>query len=425
MSSAETLMMHCPGRRARQQNAGQTFAPRFKIQFPFLFLARSMAEKRKIRKKWTNILIPGSFSSPSYFYKGLRETKDTEGKTQEEIKKLLERDISFQASRALRKKFPRRKDLSYFFSERWEADVGDIGKARFIDLTTGKEKGRYFLLVVDLFSKKVFVEPLANKSAPSVQRALENIISGLHQPYSPPQTLESDQGGEFFNSTLRRFLQKKSVDLVFARGANKARNAERYIRSFKRVLIPFLETHPNQSWDRAVRAVGAALNRRFNRSLGTSPNQVVINWKQIQEKNLKERPVQPFLPFMKEQLLIEKGRPVRERNRTFALGDAVIIPRKRRGMKKESDRQFGYEVYFIKTIRTEEKPYMYKLEDGLGTKVKRLFYAQELRKVEAPSHYPVHKIVRTKMVHGKKFALVSWLDHDSRFNSWIPASQVE
>ena len=384
-----------------------------------------MREKERFRKKWKNIAVPGSFSSPSYFFKGLRAKKATGGKTEEQVRKILEGDISFQTSRALRKTFPRRKDLAYFFSERWEADVGDIGKARFVDLKTGKEKGRYFLLAVDLFSRKVMVEPLPNKTASTVAKALEKILSTLKRPYSAPQTLETDQGGEFFNSTLRNFLKEKSVDLIFARGANKARSAERHIRSFKRVLVPFLETHPDVSWNDAIYAVRDALNRRFNRSLGMAPNQVIDRWKEVQEKNLEERPVRPFLPFLKQQLQIERGRPVRDRGKTFSLGDAVIIPRKKRGMKKESDRQFSYEVYYVDAIRTEEKPFMYKLRDGMGNKVKRLFYAQELRKVEVPSHYPVQKILRTKTVRGKKFALVSWLDHDSRFDSWIPSSELE
>ena len=115
-------------------------------------------------------------------------------------------------------------------------------------------------------------------------------------------------------------------------------------------------------------------------------------------------------PFFARTAAAGKGGVGHVGRRKFALGDSVIIPYQKRIGEKESDRHFSWQVYTIDQIRTEEKPYLFKLRDGLGKKLPRLYYAQELKKVEEPERYPVSKVKRTKMVRGQKFALVScWI----------------
>ena len=102
-------------------------------------------------------------------------------------------------------------------------DLGDIGSGRFVDVRSGREKGRYFLLAVDLFSRRVFAEGLSDKSGESVTRAFKHIASNLPPPHTLPRVIVSDQGREFFNKKLRGFLEANSVELVPARGGLKAR----------------------------------------------------------------------------------------------------------------------------------------------------------------------------------------------------------
>ena len=94
-------------------------------------------------------------------------------------------------------------------------------------------------------------------------------------------------------------------------------------------------------------------------------------------------------------------------------------------LDKESDLQFTYAVNTIYSIWTEEKPYLYGLEDGKGERIKRRNYAQELRKVVEPKQYNIKSILATKTVGRQRYVLVKWLDHDARFDEWIPAANIK
>ena len=375
--------------------------------------------------KWKNIKIPGSFSSAGYFYRGLKSSNKTGKKTFDQVQGILKKNINFQTSRLLRKNFPRRRDLAFYFSERMEADLGDIGPNRFVDIKTKEEKGRYFIITIDLFSRKIWARGLRNKTAEEVYSAIKDIFEGFKAPYTFPQVLETDQGLEFANKKLRGYLDKKKVTLKLAVGANKARSVERAIRSFKKVLIPYLETRPDLSWAAAVNDVSTNLGQRFQRSIGMPPDEVPRHWEELQARNLKLRPTRAFMPYLREQIEIGQGKAVKEGHRSFAVGDKVVVPFKKKVLDKESDRQFTYQVMTIVAIMTEERPYLYQLEDGKGDKLKRFYYAQELRKVEEPEYYPVSGILDTKTEGRRKFVLVSWLDHGSKFNEWIPASYLK
>ncbi len=386
----------------------------------------SAAAAAALHKKWKDIRTPGAFSSAAYFYRGLESAHKTGGKSQVEVKRALEKDIAYQTGRVLRKNFPRRRDLAYYFSERWETDLGDIGPGRFVDLKSQRELGRYFLLIIDVFSKKVFARGLTDKKGATVGAAFRDIIDKLQPPYTLPLVLESDQGKEFVNKPFLVYLRQHAVQAEWARGGNKARTAERAVRSFKKVLIPYLETRRGASWDAAVRAVADSLNRRYNRSVGMSPNQVLIGWRRLQERNLAESEAKrPFDQYLKEHLAVQAGkREVRDGWRHFSVGDKVIIPYRRQVLDKESDRQFTYQVYEICGIWTDKKPYLFRLQDGRGVRKKRLYYGAELRHVKPPKVYPYSEILKTRFVGRKKYMLVRFLDHGASFDEWLPASQL-
>ncbi len=147
----------------------------------------------------------------------------TRGKIQAEVKRALEKDIAYQTGRVLRRNFPRRRDLAYYFSERWETNLGDIGPGRFVDLKSQREIGRYFLLVIDVFSKKVFARGLADKKGATVGAAFWDIIAKLEPPYTLPLVLESDQGKKYVNKPFLDYLKRNAVQAEWERGGNKAR----------------------------------------------------------------------------------------------------------------------------------------------------------------------------------------------------------
>jgi len=370
-----------------------------------------------ILSRWKNIDFPGSFSNVHYFTKALHRhgipTKE------DKVKKILATDLTYQTTRCLPKTFPKRKSNSYYFSQRWEGDLADIGTQRTKDPMTGQSRGRYILLYVDTFSKKVFLRGIKDKSAVSVLAATKDIFEELQDPYHAPYELITDAGKEFENRLMKAYLKEQGVLFRVAVGEHKARFAERYVRSLKKILIPYIESFPSTSWEEVARHVMQAMNQRFNRSLDMSPNDVPHHWQQVQKRYETKDPLVPFDQYLAQQTSLQNGGTVRDGKQTFAVGSKVFIPFKRAILDKESDRQYTYQVFSIKKILTDKEPYLYQLKDALGKVVKRLYYGRELRPATEPEFYPVSGVMKTRKRGRNKQFLVRWMDHDHRFDSWV------
>ena len=172
-----------------------------------------------------------------------------------------------------------------------------------------------------------------------------------------------------------------------ARGVNKARYAERAIRSFKKLFVTYWEyladklegrTLPN--WPLIVRRVTNSLNERFHRSLGCSPNQVTTQWKRVQ-KRLVRREMASSASFDTVLDLETKG-PDLDPYAAFAVGDLVLrIKKAKKGSPdaKESARAFSKTPGRISKIFKEKRPYLYQVKEKKGNPDKQLYYAEELK----------------------------------------------
>ena len=88
--------------------------------------------------------------------------------------------------------------------ERWQGDQMDV--SNFARSNSGV---RYILVLIDVFSRYAFVEPLKSKDGVSVRNALEALFrkSGRRPTYS----LTTDEAKEFRNASVRRLLKSYRI----------------------------------------------------------------------------------------------------------------------------------------------------------------------------------------------------------------------
>ena len=65
----------------------------------------------------------------------------------------------------------------------------------------------------------------------------------------------------------------------------------------------------------------------------------------------------------------------------------------------------------------------YYLQDFNKELLKGLFYEEELQKVQEQDLYRIEKVIRSKLVKGKKLYLVKWKGWSDAFNSWVEELQ--
>ncbi len=217
-----------------------------------------------------------------------------------------------------------------------------------------------------------------------------------------------------FCKTLRLLL---TVQTTF-------RYAERANRSIKRIITRFIQTQPDTSWEETIEKATYVLNHRYNRSIKMAPAEVVDHWQELNQRNRALSRREPFDDFLKEQQQLHQGAGVEDNHHTYKLGDTVVLPLPPHLLQKESDRYFSFHLYTIKNIKTEERPFLYQLADGMGNVQKRWYSAREMRGVKEPSFFPVSSVKGTEMRGGRKYVKVGWVDYNDAYDTWIPASDL-
>ena len=136
------------------------------------------------------------------------------------------------------KKFDKRKVYSQFKDNIWGVDFADMQSL------SRKNKGiKYFLCAIYLYSKYAFVIPLKDKKGISIVNAFNKIIKqsnrrakGTSAQHVKPNKIWVDQGGEFYNKVLEKWLLDNDINMYSTYNEDKSVVAERFIRTLKNKL---------------------------------------------------------------------------------------------------------------------------------------------------------------------------------------------
>ena len=106
------------------------------------------------------------------------------------------------------KKYPTKKIIYNQIDELWSIDLADL-----VDYKTSNNKGyRYIFEIIDKFSNYLWAIPLKNKYSQTKTQEFSNILTASKRS---PLKLESDRGGEWYNSFFSKFLKSKKYTSLF------------------------------------------------------------------------------------------------------------------------------------------------------------------------------------------------------------------
>ena len=88
---------------------------------------------------------------------------------------------------------------------------------------------RYLLMVIDVFSKFGWIEPLKNKKGETVVKAFNKIL----KTGGKPKYLWSDKGVEFYNKGFKTLLEEEGIKLYSTENEEKSSVVERWNRTIK------------------------------------------------------------------------------------------------------------------------------------------------------------------------------------------------
>lgn len=295
-------------------------------------------------------------------------------------------------------KFPRRKTIVSGPQQQLQADLVDVQRH-----SADNDGVRFILTAIDVFSKKVWASPLKNKTGAEVAKALAPILMD-----SAVQALQTDKGKEFYNSDVRRILDRFGINHFSSENDNiKASIVERFNKTLKNLLHRSFTHRGRERFIDTLQNIVSAYNDRFHTAIGMAPNDV----NHRNQEDIWFRAYDPVEAF-KESIA------------PLAVDDPVRITKARTAFQRGFTPNWSKEIFYILTILTTA-PRTYTLRDWSNEKIVGSFYAKELQKVKEPAEYDVEDILDRKTIRGKKMVFVKWMGYPDSFNQWIPEADVK
>ena len=117
-------------------------------------------------------------------------------------KNMCNKELAEELHKPIIRKFEKRKVHSWFIDKTWGADLADM------QLISKFNKEILFLLCVfDIFSKYAWVIPLKDKRCIKVANFFQEILDESNRK---PNKIWVDKGSEFYNRSMRSWLEKNA-----------------------------------------------------------------------------------------------------------------------------------------------------------------------------------------------------------------------
>ena len=306
----------------------------------------------------------GAFSGPAELYRRARVKKpDIKRST---ITQYLQAVKGYTLHSRILRVFPTRKYLALYPGETWIGDIIYLRSLRLISSQKVANTANYALIIIDLFTLKIYGEIMPRKTAPCTLEAFKVILA---RSKVTPLKLQVDRGREF-SGAFSLYCKAHSIQIYHSTTKLKASRVEVGNYAIKlllhRIMTHFNSTDVGKYLKLAISIYNANGSQGLPNSLSPDQAEQPNHIPKIQKFYLKRR--------AEYASKIEKRRP----QARYQIGDTV-----RKVNSEVLGGQRGYEIRFSQklytiTAITKTTPRMYFIGVVKGGQP-RAFYAEELR----------------------------------------------
>ena len=310
--------------------------------------------------------------------------------------KCIKTAVVKELHRSARKNFPRRHVIL--------RSVDDLAQIDLIDMQLYSRFNsgyKYILVVINAFTKYIWVELLKTKNANDVTVAFEKILKKMKPICS---NIQSYQGTEFYNKPFQNLLQKYGINHYSTFSHKKASIVERAIRSLKSKIWQEFHIRGSYKYLDFLPKIIENYNNTKHRTIGMKPKDV----------SLKH---QKFL--LNTVYNYENNWPSKKKKPKFRVGDKVRVSMYKNIFEKSYTANYSTEIFTIHAVK-RTNPITYILRDYEDNIIKGGFYEFELQRTKYPDTFLVEKIIKSK---GNN-VMVKWLGFVNSHNSWISRDDI-
>ena len=363
-------------------------------------------DESKIEQYYYSPKNAGAYGSPATVYKSLHKRDNDFSPSLYQIKKWMEKNDEYTLQKPKRQSRAVKVIVSDK-SQQLDGDLMDLSKF------SRENKGyKYLLVIIDVFSRFLWVEPLKTKTGAEVATAIRNIINrGV-----TPKTIRTDSGREFLNKEVAHLFERKNIYHHIARNDSKANYAERVILTIKRKLWRYFLKKRTHRYIDVLQDLVKGYNSTPHRSLNDIAPQ------DVDRKNSADIWAHLYLKPSKEKN-ISHSSSIRlyKQHFQFKIGDMVRVSYKKLPFTRGYNQNWSSEIYKIKDRFLIQAVPMYKLVDFSNEKIEGNFRDFELTRVQKSKEtmWIIEKKIRKRRRNGRTEWLVKWQGWGPIYNQWI------
>ena len=321
-----------------------------------------------------------------------------------EVQKWLQDQDAYSLMKPAIYRFKRQRVVSAGIDYLWDGDLADVSNIKSVN-----DGYSFLLILIDVFSRFLWIEPIKTKSQNDMKSGFERIFSRTTRQ---PRKLRTDNGKEFTSRAIKQYLKSRNIKAFTTRNETKANYAERAIRTVKSLLYRYFLHKQTHRYVDVLQDLVFTYNNRPHKSLEsqapasvTSSNEDMI-WK---------------------TMYVDKNSKRKKSGFRFKINDQVRISYKKYVFQRDYHQKWT-EEYFIITQRVRKANHnMYKLKDLTGEDIDGLFYESELQKINKTinSTFRVQKILKRRRKKSGEELFIKWMGWPDKFNSWVAAVDVQ
>lgn len=254
---------------------------------------------------------------------------------------------------------------------------------------------RYYLVVIDCFTRYLAVRALRVKNAASVKQAFISILDELGER-PRVQRLVTDGGTEFTNRVFQALLRERNIKHSLPNF--HAPFVERVIRSLQSLLGKYCTEFSTLRFEQVVQLAVETYNTRKHRMIGMPPATA-------------ERADMADTVRLAMERYYAKFERKKKKKPKFQVGDVVRVRKIKAKFFRAFHETFDVPFYEVTAVLTHLPSVMYRLKNMEGVHMDDTYYEAELQKTEnAPFKIQTihYNDVRIDPRTGEEKVLVSW-----------------
>ncbi len=372
---------------------------------------RRQRERRRNRDLEDIYFDPAAGGSLQGVDKLLREAL-RQGKriTRKSIFQWLSKQLAYTLNKPVKKPHRYSRVLVSGIDDQYDADLA------YMQAWPDENNGyKYFLLVIDIFSRYVWVRPLYTTSSQSVIDAFSNILATSGRK---PRRFRSDKGPEFHAVKTLDFFRNRGIKQMLTQNTPQANYAERAIKTIKSKLRRYMTDRNTRKWIDVLQEVVDSYNNSWHSGIRFVPAQV---------NAANESKIYWQMYWPKEPYDHRKRHQMRRKvSFAYEVNDLVRISHIKRAFQREYDQRWTGEVFIIRRRFVRDRLPLYELKDWNNDRVQGTYYQSELQKVIIPRDtlFVVDEIVGRRTRRGVREVKVRWLYWPEEHDEWIKESDL-